>query len=140
MPDDFEISDKDRVFGQAEGLSEAEIARSVEDMRLWAAEAVGEKALRVNWNATARRFMRRDADPKKAGKLKGAKLVELRTNPYLDRSPKSVHVKRDSPQGEAWWKHWKAKTGHSPPMDKDGGWRFPSEWPPVEGEAIAVSV
>jgi hypothetical protein len=42
------------------------------------------------------------------------------------------HVKRDSPQGQAWWAHWKAKTGRSPPMDKDGGWRFPTEWPVLE--------
>jgi len=59
-------------------------------MRLWAAEAVGDKALRSDWHATARRFMRSDADAKRAGKGKPTKVAPL---------GKTVHVKRDSPQG-----------------------------------------
>jgi hypothetical protein len=124
---DFAIDEADQAFGRAEGLSDAEINRSVEDMRLWAAEAVGEKALRSDWHATARRFMRRDADAKRAGKGKPSKVVLIGKPAAPDAS---VYVKRDSPQGEAWWAHMKATTGRAPPTDRNGGWRFASEWPP----------
>lgn len=125
LPADFEIDAEDRAFGCGEGLSEAEISRSVEDMTLWAAEAVGDKALRSDWHATARRFMRRDADAKRAGKGKRPKIVPIGA-PAIEAG---VFVKRDSPQGEAWWSYLKASTGRTPPLDRDGGWRFPSEWP-----------
>jgi hypothetical protein len=157
LPADFELSDEDRAFGEAEGLSDEEISRSVEDMRLWAAEAVGEKALRADWHATARRFMRRDADAKRAAKPNASrdgaktsergKVIELKPNEKpqstpatvatvatvalaQESKPRTVFVKRDSPQGEAWWRYTKAKTGKTPPMDKNGGWYFSTEWPP----------
>jgi len=143
LPADFELSGEDQAFGAAEGLTEAEIGRALEDMRLWAAEAVGEKALRQDWHATARRFMRRDADAKRAGRLKGfekgAKRIDFpppRETPAKNATP-LVHVKRDSPQGEAWAAWWRATKGIAPPMDKEGGWRFPAEWPPkVEKMAL----
>lgn len=127
MPVDFEASAEDRAFGNAEGLSDAEISRSIDDLRLWAAEAVGEKAVRADWHATARRFMRRDADAKRA---RGGSSVVVSLAKAQDGSlQKSIHVKRDSPQGEAWWQHMKAKTGKYPPLDKNGGWHFPTLWP-----------
>jgi len=98
-------------------LSEAEIRRSIEDMRLWAAEAVGDKALRADWHATGRRFMRRDADAKRAGKGKRPKIVPIGKSATPDPS---IYVKRDSPQGEAWWSYLKALTGRAPPVDRNG--------------------
>jgi hypothetical protein len=38
---DIEASAKDRALSQAERLSDAEISRSIDDLRLWAAEVVG---------------------------------------------------------------------------------------------------
>lgn len=128
LPADFTIDEEDLAFGKAEGLNAGEIQRAVEDMRLWAAEAVGDKALHSDWHATVRRFMRRDADAKRAGKGKPPKIVPLGKAAVA----KTVHVKRDTPQGEAWWAYIKTTTGRSPPMDKKGGWRFPSEWPNPE--------
>jgi hypothetical protein len=96
LPADFEASDEDRAFGKAEGLSDEEISRSVQDPRLWAAEATGTKAVRADWHATARRFMRRDADAKRA--RAGGSIVVSLTKAQEDL-PRSVHVKRDSPQG-----------------------------------------
>ncbi|WP_034998520.1 hypothetical protein [Beijerinckia mobilis] len=136
LPADFEISGEDQAFGAAEGLTEAEINRAVEDMRLWAAEAVGEKALRQDWHATARRFMRRDADAKRAGKgrvpEKGAKRFDFPPvrETLAKGTPPLVHVKHDSPQGDAWAAWWRVTKGGSPPMDRAGGWHFPAEWPP----------
>ncbi len=132
LPADFEASVEDRAFGAAEGLSEVEIARSIDDLRLWAAEAVGEKALRADWHATLRRFMRRDADAKRA--KGGSRPIESLAKPRADAVPKLIHVKRDSAQGEAWWQHVRAKTGKSPPLSKAGGWWFPTEWPPGGGQ------
>ncbi|PNG24277.1 hypothetical protein CR492_19495, partial [Methylocella silvestris] len=125
LPTDFEPSADDLAFGAAEGLSGAEIARTIEDLRLWAAEAIGTKALRADWHATLRRFMRRDADAKRTRPSSPASVPPAAL-------PKTFHVKRDSPQGEAWWSFVKSKTGKTPPLDKAGGWRFPSEWPPGE--------
>ncbi|ACK51105.1 hypothetical protein Msil_2167 [Methylocella silvestris BL2] len=125
LPAEFEPSAEDLAFGAAEGLSGSEIARTIEDLRLWAAEAIGAKALRADWHATLRRFMRRDADAKQAR-------PSPPTSAPPAASPKTFHVKRDSPQGEAWWSFVKRKTGKTPPLDKAGGWRFPSERPPSE--------
>lgn len=108
LPADFEASDEDLAFGKAEWLSDEEISRSVQDLRLWAAEATGPKALRADWHATARRFMRRDADAKWA-RIGGSIVVSL--TKAQEGLPKSVHVRRDSPQGQVWWAHWKARTG-----------------------------
>lgn len=38
-----------------------------------------------------------------------------------------VFIREGSPQWEAWRKH----LGKSPPQNRDFGWFFPSEWPPV---------
>ncbi len=125
LPADFEASAEDRAFGAAEGLSDVEIARAIDDLRLWAAEAVGAKALRADWHATLRRFMRRDADAKRASGRPGTPAASA-----LADIPSSIHVMRDSPQGEAWWAFHKAKTGRTPPTNRRGGWWFPTEWPP----------
>jgi len=80
--------------------------------------------------------MRRDADAKRASRLKGfekgAKRIDFpppRETPAKNATP-LVHMKRDSPQGEAWAAWWRVTKGGSPPMDRAGGWHFPAEWPP----------
>ncbi|VFU08419.1 conserved protein of unknown function [Methylocella tundrae] len=116
------------AFGAAEGLSGEEIRRAIEDLRLWAAEAVGEKALRSDWHATLRRFMRRDADAKR--------ILRPPSRSPREAPSQTFHVKRDSPQGDAWWAFVKARTGRTPPLDRNGGWRFPSEWPPMNAATL----
>jgi hypothetical protein len=34
--------------------------------------------------------------------------------------------------GSPEWRAWTAYRGRSPPIDKRGGWRFPSRWPPQD--------
>jgi hypothetical protein len=41
----------------------------------------------------------------------------------------SVLVKQDTPQWEAWEAHYRKVKGKPPPTH-NGGWHFPSEWPP----------
>jgi uncharacterized protein YdaU (DUF1376 family) len=46
-----------------------------------------------------------------------------------ETAPK-VFVKKDSPEGDAWWAYRKAMTGEEVPTDARGGWYFPTKWPP----------
>lgn len=49
-----------------------------------------------------------------------------------------VFVAYDSPQWWAWDKHLRATTGRGPlKSERDGGWRFPTEWPPKDTGAQA---
>lgn len=43
----------------------------------------------------------------------------------------SVFVKHGTPQWRAWEAYWRAKEGRGPPCVGEG-WRFPTEWPPLE--------
>jgi len=40
-------------------------------------------------------------------------------------------IRQDSPQWQAWCQH----RGRPLPVDRDGGWHVPSEWPPTGKEA-----
>ncbi|WP_036262665.1 hypothetical protein [Methylocapsa aurea] len=121
LPVDFEACAEDRAFGQAEGLSEGEVARSARDLKLWAA---ANAVRRADWHAELRRFMARDAETKRARGVAapGAGKADI---------PTGIWVRRDSPQGDAWWTYARAATGRSPPIDKRGGWHFATEWPPA---------
>jgi len=44
------------------------------------------------------------------------------------------YVKPDTPQWRSWVEYYRKEKGRSPPADKNGGWGFPSEWPPNSGE------
>jgi uncharacterized protein YdaU (DUF1376 family) len=46
------------------------------------------------------------------------------------RKEKRARVKMDTPQWDAWQAHLKAHKGKGSPYDKQGGWYFPTEWPP----------
>ncbi|MGJ0509523.1 MAG: hypothetical protein ACR652_20845 [Methylocystis sp.] len=42
-----------------------------------------------------------------------------------------VWIAADSDAARAWSTHWRATKGKAPPIDRRGGWRFPSPWPPT---------
>lgn len=46
------------------------------------------------------------------------------------RSDAQVWVKRESDAGDAWDRWWKQNKGKAAPLDQNGGWYFPSEYPP----------
>ncbi len=55
-----------------------------------------------------------------------------------DAESKPFHFfKSQAPQYEA-WRDFNEKSGRKTPIDKDGGWRFPSEWPPGDPRAAVV--
>jgi hypothetical protein len=41
-----------------------------------------------------------------------------------------VWIAADSPDGRAWAAFYRATKGKTPPIDRRGGWRFPSRFPP----------
>lgn len=45
------------------------------------------------------------------------------------RTGSMVHIKQGTPQWKAWEEHWRATKGKSPPVDGNGGWRFPADYP-----------
>ncbi|MBN9601830.1 MAG: hypothetical protein J0G33_02750 [Afipia felis] len=51
----------------------------------------------------------------------------------VENLSKKFHVKADTPQ----WRAWTAHLGKPPPQDKDFGWYFDSEWPPMQHEGQA---
>jgi hypothetical protein len=59
LPPDWQPSDADRFYGQTLGLSEFEIDKFAEDMRLWAA---GKGATGVDWSARFKGWMRRNLE------------------------------------------------------------------------------
>lgn len=46
--------------------------------------------------------------------------------------PCLVWIEYGGPAWEAWSAFWRATKGKTPPLDRLGGWRFPSRWPPKE--------
>lgn len=45
--------------------------------------------------------------------------------------PALVWIALDAPGWHEWEAFYRATKGKTPPLDRKGGWRFPSRWPPV---------
>ena len=50
-------------------------------------------------------------------------------------TPSGVFVKIDTPQWREWDRHYRENKGRGPPTNRDGGWYFPSEFPPTPNGA-----
>lgn len=44
----------------------------------------------------------------------------------------SVWISASAPEWAAWARFWRETKGKNPPIDKRGGWRFPSMAPPID--------
>jgi hypothetical protein len=100
LPVDWEPSESLLSYGEAQGLSRAQVLKTIENLRLWAkANAV----LKADWDATAQGFFRRDADklglvPVTAGlaqpsedlKRRSAELAEKYRRLFNERKPDDV--------------------------------------------------
>lgn len=103
-----------------EGLSAPEIDREALRFRDYWAGRAGSGGVKLDWPATWRNWVRS-------------------TSEKLGRSPKSQSsatsdssflAKPDSEELEAWDAYGLKTTGKSFPRDRNGGWRFPQQWPP----------
>ena len=67
LPDDWHPTAADRDYGRQLGFSTSEIDGMAEDLRLWAAAASGQVALKRDWGSAFKGWMRRDARKRPAG-------------------------------------------------------------------------
>lgn len=58
-------------------------------------------------------------------------VVELQQQQAAANLASKIHVKTDTPQ----WRAWAAYLGTPPPLDRNFGWHFDSEWPPDHMQA-----
>jgi hypothetical protein len=62
LPDDWQPSDSDRIYGLALKFTEQQISEMAEDMKLWAgANANRQIARKANWSMAFKSWMRREA-------------------------------------------------------------------------------
>ena len=68
-------------------------------------------------------------DDVEEGRKEGRGFAMVSKGQNLVPSTNQVYVRDESPQRKAWDAHGR-KNGRSYPKDKNGGWFFPTEWPP----------
>lgn len=109
--------------GELWGLSAADVDGLAEAMRDWAAgnsnRSVAKKA---DWDATFRGWIRRTAEERGLKK----KQPQEHAVPQIG----GVWLSEDSAEFDAWERKRISETGKRPPRDRNGGWIFPSQWPP----------
>lgn len=116
LPSDWEPSESLLAYGREQGLSAAQVSKTVENLRIWA-KSTGET--KADWDATLQGFFRRDAE-----KFGSAPSLSLVMPEHGNQHAGRVYLRRETPQFEAWTAH----TGKAV-TDKHGGWWFDSEWP-----------
>jgi uncharacterized protein YdaU (DUF1376 family) len=90
----------------------------------------------ANYNYKEERFLFNESRPEKGnGELMNTQIEERWMNEQELRrqaSGQKVYVKQHTPAGEAWaaWSQRNLRAGQV--WDRNGGWWFPSEWPPNE--------
>lgn len=103
-----------------EGFSSPEIEREALRFRdYWTARA-GAGGVKLDWQATWRNWIRTSAE----------KLGKTPRKPDPLANDPSFVAKMDSEELDAWDAYGRQTTGKSFPRNRDGGWRFPTRWPP----------
>jgi hypothetical protein len=114
IPDDWRPSEVDLASASAEGLSASEIQReAARFVDYWKGKS-GQAGIKLDWSATWRNWCRNAAERlgrKPRGEVKG---------------DPGVFVSAESPAFDAWNKH----AGKRHPVNRNGGWYFPTEYPP----------
>jgi len=116
------------------------IASEFDDFRDHYLGEPGQKGLRLDWNAEARRWLRRSAKwdrehPKLplGGKLELIERGQKRKPSSPEAAPKvtsGYYASAVSQQLAEWDRYARATRGKTMPRDKAGGWWVESEWPP----------
>lgn len=118
---DWSPSVPERDFAFREGLSGPEIEREASRFRDYWKGRAGSGGVKLDWKATWQNWIRTTAEK-------------------LGRSPRSAasgsdqapgfYAKFGSEEQDAWDAYAKAKNGKTFPRDRNGGWRYPAQWPP----------
>lgn len=115
------LTDAERSFAKQEGFSDWEIQREAQKFRDYWTAAAGSKAVKLDWLATWRQWIRSGAE--RAGKTPAPSAgAAAATTGY--------YAKPDSEQLEAWDTYNRTQTGKTLARDRNGGWHVKSEWPP----------
>jgi hypothetical protein len=64
--------------------------------------------------------------------------IKALTEPFQGVSNGQIFVKQGTDAFDAWTDVWKKKSGKSPPVNQNGGWFFPTEYPEDESAEQAV--
>lgn len=126
LPEDWQPNPDLIATATKLGLSAVQFDREIEKFRDYWASRAGSQGVKLDWDATARNWMRSAAErinpPAKA----------TTAAPAIPAS--GVWIKRGSPQ----WQAWTAHKGREPYFTAHGGNEgafFRTEWPPAEGVA-----
>ena len=113
-------SDQDRLAARSEGLSEAEIDKEALRFRDYWIGRAGSGGVKLDWSATWRNWIRTTAE--KLGKTPPAEPCASSQKLFL--------AAFGSEELDAWEIYGRTVLGKTFPRNKEGGWRFPSRWPP----------
>lgn len=119
---DWSLTDAEKSFAKQEGFSDWEIQREAQKFRDYWTAAAGSKAVKLDWTATWRQWIRSGAE--RAGKTPAPSSSAPAAN-----AP-GYYAKADSEQLTAWDAYTQRTTGKLLPRDRNFGWRVPAEWPP----------
>lgn len=122
IPPTWQPSAKHYEAAERLGIPRSSVDDKAEDMRNWAG---ANGTLKADWDLTFHGFLRRDA-PRLAAEAARTGLTP--TTAASLRNDRGVFVARDHPAFEAWNQYEKKRH----PINRDGGWYFPSEWPPTQ--------
>lgn len=118
---DWVPSERDRLTAKQEGLSEQEIDKESLRFRDYWIGRAGAGGVKLDWSATWRNWIRTAAE----------KLGKTPINPSSS-SPetKGFLASFGSAELDAWEAYGRTVLGKTFPRNKEGGWRFPTRWPP----------
>jgi hypothetical protein len=111
IPDDWQPSHDD---AKAEGLTDTDIAQETARFRDYWKGRAGGGGVKLDWPATWRNWCRTAAEKRGRGR------------PTPTSGPQMVFVLAEDPAFAA----WDAYHGKKNPKNRNGGWHFPSKWPP----------
>ena len=117
LPADWKPSKDDVVYAVEKGVPPDKVATVAEEFRNFWVARPGKDGVKLDWVATWRNRViqvceRNGWQPRQ-------------TSPPDDRL---IHVMRDDQKWEPLAHRYQAEHGKQPPVDKNGGWRFPSDW------------
>jgi len=121
--DDWSPSPPERELAKQEGFSDSEIDREALRFRDYWTAASGAKAVKHDWAATWRNWVRNAAD-------KLGRAPKIPATATISSGKQKYYAPADSPQLFAWDAFTRQSTGKNLPRDRNGGWRVESEWPP----------
>jgi len=123
---DWQPSESLIAYAAEHGVTGPWLHREVERFRNFWHGKSGRDAAKADWDATWRNWVLKASEN---GPPKGCEPA-VRTALANGQAAGGYYAKQETPQFEAWREHELRIKGKPPPTDRNGGWLFPSEFPP----------